>query len=114
MTHRNTISFCSATLLALTGCTGYTWVKKSDLAKIPKVVVDSSEIMSLRQQLTDMSERMRSDSARYATLLAERPTGVPDSVVKARDAEIASLKDQLAKALSELDRIKRRLATPRT
>jgi hypothetical protein len=34
-------------------------------------------------------------------------------MLKARAAEIASLKDQLAKVSTELDRIKRRLANPR-
>jgi len=105
-----------AALCGVSGCGGYVWVKKSDLDKPPKIVVDSAQIVALRQQLADLQAQSRADSVRYAAALAAavRPTGVPDSVLKARDADIAALKDQLAKAQAELDRIKRRLATPRS
>jgi hypothetical protein len=106
----------SLALAGVSGCGGYVWVKKSDLDKPPKVIVDSAQVLALRQQLADLEASRRADSVKYATALAAatRPIGVPDSVLKARDADIAALKDQLTKVQAELDRIKRRLATPRS
>jgi hypothetical protein len=50
-------------------------------------------------------------SLRTAQLTAARPAG-KDTVYVNRDEEIAGLKDQLAKANAELERIKKRLANP--
>jgi len=83
---------------------------------------DSVTIDSLHQQLAFLRQQSHVDSLRLETELASAraalaavPTRVPypDSLLKARAAEIAGLKDQLAKTTSELDRIKRRLANPR-
>lgn len=106
----------SLALAGASGCGGYVWVKKSDLNKPPKVIVDSAQVLALRQQLADLEASRRADSVKYETALAAatRPIGVSDSVLKARDADIAALKDQLTKVQAELDRIKRRLATPRS
>ena len=98
---------------AASACGGYTWVKKSDLESRTRIVVDSSQIMSLRARIDTLEARNRADSVRYAMAKPPIITGIPDSVLKARDAELAAVKDQLAKATAELDRIKRRLSTPR-
>lgn len=84
---------------------------------------DSASIGALEQELSALRLRCRTDSLRLANELAIRtaaaaapttPAAAPsDSLLKARAVEIATLKDQLAKVSTELDRIKRRLANPR-
>jgi hypothetical protein len=96
----------------LSAC-GYTLVKRSKLNSQPRTVVDSAAVISLRQQLAYLQAQCQADSTRYAN--TKPPVPPPsDSLVRARDAEIASLKEQLSKALDELDRIKRRLANPKS
>jgi hypothetical protein len=109
--------------LASTGC-GYRIVRNSDVTA-KRFAQDSASISSLQQELSALTLRCRTDSIRLAnelalqieaasTAVAPAPI-VPaqDSLLKARTAEIATLKDQLAKVSTELDRIKRRLANPR-
>ena len=50
---------------------------------------------------------------RNAALAALPPAGVPRPEDKARDDEIQKLRDELAKANAELDRIRRRVSRPR-
>jgi len=113
---RTVAAITTLALIGASGC-GYAFVKKSELNRPPKIIVDSAQVVALRSQLADAESRCRADSVKYEAALQAanaKPAGVPDSVLKARDADIASLKDQLAKAQAELDRIKRRLATPRS
>jgi hypothetical protein len=56
--------------------------------------------------------------ARPAVVTVNTPSSAPSSAPsraeeKARDEELAKMKDELAKANAELERIKRRLATPK-
>ena len=78
-------------------------------------------MLNLQNQIADLRARYHADSTRWAAELAVARAVVPPPApqvsqdsLKARDAEIAGLKDELAKANAELDRIKRRLASPRT
>lgn len=77
---------------------------------------------TLQQQLITLRAKCRADSVRLEHDLATQhaaavavPLQMPqnDSLLKARTAEIATLKEQLTKVSAELDRIKRRLANPR-
>lgn len=103
-----------------TGC-AYRIIRRDDI-RVRRFAADSAALVSLQKQVIAIRAQCRADSVRAATdraaldrALADKPgTPVSDSTVKARDAEIATLKDQLAKANAELDRIKRRLATPRS
>jgi molecular chaperone GrpE (heat shock protein) len=79
-------------------------------------------ITTLNEQLVTLRDRCRADSLRLENELATQratppivqpPAPVNDSLLKARTAEVAALKDQLLKVSAELDRIKRRLANPR-
>lgn len=107
-------------MCALAGCGGYTFVKKSTLAahRLPS---DSVRIASLEAELAKLRIQREADSTRYADLLKEPPPPVPqpaatanlDTLLKARDAEIQELRDQLSKADEEIKRIKRRLGNPR-
>ncbi|HEY7899540.1 MAG: hypothetical protein ACHQQP_06205 [Gemmatimonadales bacterium] len=112
----------TAAALLATGC-GYRLVRNSDVTA-KKFAADSASISSLQQELAALKLRCSADSIRLANELAIQtaaaaamPAAVTpapaDSMLKARAAEIASLKDQLAKVSTELDRIKRRLANPR-
>jgi predicted phage tail protein len=109
----------SAALMS-SGC-GYRIVRNSDVTA-KRFARDSASIATLQQQLTALQARCRADSVRLEHDLATQHTAViaaplqmpqNDSVLKARTAEIATLKDQLTKVSAELDRIKRRLANPR-
>lgn len=110
----------AAGLLASSGC-GYRIVRRDDL-RVQKLAADSTAMVTLQRQIATLQARCRADSVRAAadhatlekTIADHPPTPPADSAVKARDAEIASLKDQLSKANAELDRIKRRLANPRS
>lgn len=117
------MSACLIALVATSGC-GYRIVKRSDVTA-QKFAADSATMTSLERQIDALRAQSRAqsraDSLRMASeLSARRPAPAtaapvsPDSLVKARDVEIATLKDQLARALAELDRIKRRLANPRS
>ena len=105
--------------LGSTGC-AYRIIRRDDI-RVRRFAADSAALVSLQRQVITMKAQCRADSVRAAADRAalDRATAdtaaapVNDSTVKARDAEIATLKDQLAKANAELDRIKRRLATPR-
>jgi hypothetical protein len=111
----------TAALLS-SGC-GYRVVRNSDVTA-KKFAQDSASISSLEQELGALKLRCRVDSIRLANELAIQTAAaaaipsapapaLPDSLLKARATEIASLKDQLTKVTTELDRIKRRLANPR-
>lgn len=115
---------CLITLIATSGC-GYRIVKRSDVTA-QRFAADSATMVSLERQIDALRAQSRADSIRMATeRAAVRPAArvstatistaaTSDSLVKARDVEITTLKDQLARALAELDRIKRRLANPRS
>jgi uncharacterized protein involved in exopolysaccharide biosynthesis len=85
-----------------------------------RLAADSVEIVSLRRQIDSLQIQHNADSVQYVVLqvrldsvVAQVPVGTPDSVVKAKDAQIAALQDQVAKLSQELERIKKRLANPR-
>lgn len=93
------------------GCSAATLARQNaDLSR--RVASDSVAMLHLQQQIAALRSQCHADSIRMATDRAMQ-RAVPDSVAHARDAEIASLRDQLTKANAELDRIKRRLANPR-
>lgn len=111
----------SGALVAVSGC-GYRIVRRDDL-RAQKLTADSAAMVTLQHQIVALQMKCHADSVRAATdraalekSIADHPVAPPvtDSTVKARDAEIATLKDQLTKANAELDRIKRRLANPRS
>ncbi len=79
----------------------------------PITVVDSSAVMMLRQQLASAQSRYKADSIRMSNQLS-KTIAIQDTALRNRDSEITSLKEQLAKATAELDRIKRRIANPRS
>lgn len=111
----------AGTAVAVSGC-GYRLVRRDDM-RVQKLTADSAAMVTLQHQIVALQMKCHADSVRAATdraalekTIADHPlapTPPTDSTVKARDAEIASLKDQLTKANAELDRIKRRLANPR-
>lgn len=111
-----------AALASSTAC-GYRLVRGKDL-RVQKLAADSAAMVTLQRQIVALQMKCHADSVRAAadratletalTAKQAAPPPVADSLVKARDAEIATLKDQLTKATEELDRIKRRLANPRT
>jgi hypothetical protein len=78
---------------------------------------------TLETQLAALQLRCRADSVRLendlaaqraaAATLVPPPPPPSDTALKARTAEVATLRDQLVKVSAELDRIKRRLANPR-
>jgi uncharacterized protein involved in exopolysaccharide biosynthesis len=106
------VSLPISTLL-LTACGGYTLVRRSDLEERPSAVIDSSEVVALRQQVAALRAQCRADSIRLANSAGGRQaSGNQDSIIRQKEAEIASLKEQLSKAQDELERIKRRLAIP--
>lgn len=118
------LAAATAAVLVSSGC-GYRIVRNSDVTA-RRFAEDSASISSLQQELASLRLNCRTDSIRLANELAIQtaaaaaaaaavPITTPssDSLLKARAAEIASLKDQLAKVSTELDRIKRRLANPR-
>ncbi|MEO6864748.1 MAG: hypothetical protein ABI229_04790 [Gemmatimonadaceae bacterium] len=122
MKFRAQIGIAVAAALMTSGC-GYRLVRNSDVTA-KRLVADSASIASLEQELAALTLRSRTDSIRLAnelaiqTAAAAAVTHAPvaassDSLLKARTAEIATLKDQLTKVSAELDRIKRRLANPR-
>lgn len=106
--------------VATSGC-GYRIVRRDDM-RVQKLTADSAAMITLQHEIVALQMKCHADSVRAATdraalekSLTDRAAAPPpDSTVKARDAEIASLKDQLTKANAELDRIKRRLANPRS
>lgn len=106
------------TLAPVTGC-GYRIVRNSDVVA-KKFAADSAAMFNLENQIAELRTRYRADSTHWAAdLTAARSVpppvpGVSPDTLHARDLEIASLRDQLTKANAELDRIKRRLASPRT
>ena len=72
----------------------------------------------MRNQFVALQLQCHADSVRLESQLAAQRSSAatapqPDSLLKSRTAEVAALKDQLAKVSAELDRIKRRLANPR-
>lgn len=107
--------------LITSGC-GYRIVHNPDITA-KRIATDSATIAALQQQLSALKVQCLADSVRLESELAAQraaaavvvppPPAVPDSLSRARVAEIVSLKDQLAKVSAELDRIKRRLANPR-
>lgn len=108
--------------LLSSGC-GYRIVRNSDVTS-KRFEQDSASISSLEQELDALRLRCRADSLRLVNDIAVRTAAAAaiqtapapatsDSLLKARAAEIATLKDQLTKVSTELDRIKRRLANPR-
>jgi hypothetical protein len=110
-----------ASSAALLSSCGYRIVRNSDVTA-RRFVQDSATIRSLEQQLIALRASCRADSMRLegeiaaqraAAAVTPPPAPAPDSLLKARIAEIAALKDQLSKVSAELDRIKRRLANPR-
>lgn len=115
---------CIIAVLATSGC-GYRIVKRSDVTA-RRFAADSATMVSLERQIDALRAQSRADSLRMTaeraavhpaaptSAAASSAAATSDSLVKARDVEIATLKDQLARALAELDRIKRRLANPRS
>jgi hypothetical protein len=122
MTKARVYALAIAAAAASSGC-GYRIVHNPDiLAK--RAAADSATNVALQQQLSALKVQCLADSVRLegelsaaraaaAAAVIPAPPPVSDSVLKARAAEITSLKDQLAKVSAELDRIKRRLANPR-
>jgi len=115
-------SFAIAVAAAVmsSGC-GYRIVRNSDVTA-KRFAQDSASIATLQQQLIALQAKCRADSVRLEHDIAAQhaatiavPLQMPqnDSLLKARTAEVATLKDQLTKVSAELDRIKRRLANPR-
>lgn len=110
---------CAFGAAASSGC-GYRVVKRTDVTA-RRFAADSAAMISLSRQIETIRARCTADSLRMSAALAvavaparaAAAAVVPDSVVKARDTEIATLRDQLTRANAELDRIKRRLANPR-
>jgi septal ring factor EnvC (AmiA/AmiB activator) len=111
----------TASVAAVSGC-GYRIVRRDDM-RVQKLTADSTAMVTLQHEIVALQMKCHADSVRAATdraalekSITDHPTLPPptDSTVKARDAEIATLKDQLTKANAELDRIKRRLANPRS
>ena len=109
-----------AVALLSSGC-GYRIVRNSDVTA-KRFAQDSLSIATLNAQLIALRDRCRADSLRLENELANQHAVAPiiqpaapvnDSLLKARTAEVAALKDQLLKVSAELDRIKRRLANPR-
>lgn len=105
------------TASAVNGC-GFRIVRRSDITA-QRFAADSATMVSLERQIVKIQAQCRADSLRAAAnpVIISAPAiaaPVPDSLVKARDTEIAMLKDQLTRANAELDRIKRRLANPRS
>jgi small-conductance mechanosensitive channel len=116
---RACIAIAAAALLS-SGC-GYRLVRNPEVTA-KRFAQDSVTMDSLVQQVAALRQQCRADSTRLeGELAASRaalaampaPVPYPDSLLKSRAAEIAGLKDQLAKTSAELDRIKRRLANPR-
>lgn len=107
-----------ATALTIAAC--HPALVRENRALSQRVAADSAAAAQLVQQIAALRQRCRADSIRLAAERAGAPpvssTPVPsaaDSLLRAREAEIASLRDQLARANAELERIKRRLASPR-
>ncbi len=103
-------------VMPLFGGCGYVVIKRSELEKRTRIEIDSSNVVALRQRIAYLESRNHIDSVvRTApdSLSPVARTKNMDSVVKVRDAEIVTLKEQLTKATDELERIKRRLAAPR-
>lgn len=106
--------------LGSTGC-AYRIIRRDDI-RVRRFAADSAALISLQKQVISIRAQCRADSVRAAADRAaldraaadKAAAPLNDSTAKARDTEIATLKDQLAKANAEIDRIKRRLATPRT
>lgn len=98
--------------LLLAGCAPRALVRRN-AALERQVAADSATIGQWQRQAAALRQRCAADSARLAAATARLASVSQDSAVHARDAEIAALRDQLAKANAELDRIKRRLANPR-
>lgn len=75
------------------------------------------EAITLRHLASQLDAAARLASANVTTPTSAPHASIPSSIVsldlRARDDEIQRLKDELAKANDELDRIKRRLATPK-
>jgi hypothetical protein len=123
MSSRSLIAAAVLASLSSTGC-GYRIVRTNNLTA-KRIAHDSASISSLQQELGALALRCRTDSIRLANELALQtaaaaaavapaPAAPPsDSLLKARATEIATLKDQLAKVTTELDRIKRHLANPK-
>lgn len=116
------VLLAGAALTTSSGC-GYRLVRNNDM-HVQKLIADSAAMVTLQREIVSLQMKCHADSVRAATdrvtletALAARQTAplpLTDSTLKARDAEIASLRDQLTKATAELDRIKRRLANPRS
>src|SRR5690242_13876907 len=91
---------------ALPGC-GYTLVRKRD-AVPRRLAANSAQIVSLQRQIAALQAQCRADSARYTQLTQLKPntvSTVSDSLLRAKDDEIASLRDQVSRLNVELDRI---------
>lgn len=115
------VLLAGAAIVGSSGC-GYRIVRSNDM-RVQKLTADSAAMVTLQRQIValqmkchDDSVRAATDHATLATALAAKQAAPPaaDSALKSRDAEIATLKDQLTKATAELDRIKRRLSNPRS
>ncbi len=117
------VLLCAIGAAASSGC-GYRIVKRTDVTA-RRFAADSASMLSLAQRIQVLSAKCRADSLRMSAAIALAATTtavptrvvpatvVPDSLVRARDTEIATLREQLTRANAELDRIKRRLANPR-
>lgn len=75
------------------------------------------EALTLRHLASQLDAAARLAAANVATPTSATHASIPSSIaapdLKVRDDEIQRLRDELAKANDELDRIKRRLATPK-
>ena len=114
------VLLAGAAIVASSGC-GYRLVRRNDM-RVQKLTADSAAMVTLQREIVALQMKCHDDSVRAATdratletqLTAKQAAPPSDSTLKARDAEIATLKDQLTKATAELDRIKRRLSNPRS
>lgn len=119
MTRLTSFIVAAGAALLSSGC-GYRIVRNTDVTA-RRFAQDSASIATLKQQLGMLRVQCQADSVRLENELAAQraaaaaiPQPTPsDSALKVRTAEVAALRDQLAKVTAELDRIKRRLANPR-
>ena len=78
------------------------------------IYLNTSHAKRYRTEALVLRRTAQSVLALRSNALLTTRTNKSDTVYVSREAEIAELKDQLAKANAELDRIKKRLANPKS
>lgn len=79
-----------------------------------EIYLNTSSVKRYRAEALVLKRTAQSVLALRATAAQPARSAKSDTVFVSREAEIAELKDQLAKANAELDRIKKRLANPKS